>query len=73
MKKRITILLVMGVLLIPLLVRTLFPSLYSRIWENYPIYGFFLVLILDIVWIWVALFGAMVASRIIRRIRKRPD
>ena len=69
MKKRYVLALILGVLLIPMVFRTVFPNLYIRIWTNYPFFGILLVIALDIIWMWLLLFVLMLIARLIRRLR----
>ncbi|WP_420150095.1 hypothetical protein [Spirosoma sp.] len=71
MKKLIAIVLILGVVLFPVAFRLIFPHFYQVILESYPIVGVGLLLLLDILWMWVALLFLSLLSRFARWMRTR--
>ncbi len=68
-KKRYTIMPALGLFVAPSVFRFFLPHLYSYIQQNYSFAGRILTVILDIVWLWVALLGVMLVAGFVRQIR----
>ncbi|WP_420150986.1 hypothetical protein [Spirosoma sp.] len=70
MKRRYTIIPTLGLLLSPSLFRYSFAPIYDNVTVYHPVGGPMLTVVLDIVWLWVVLFGIMLSLWTIRQFRK---
>ncbi|UFH54682.1 hypothetical protein [Spirosoma sp. KNUC1025] len=71
MNKRFVFVPIVGMLALPSVFRSVFGALYETIHQYHPIGGFVLMVLLDILWMWVALVVVLLISRVIRRVLKR--
>ncbi|WP_420148978.1 hypothetical protein [Spirosoma sp.] len=66
MKKRVAFILILGMLLIPLWFRTIFPQVYNPHWHQYPLGNLALFIGLDIIWMWLTLICFLLVVRLVR-------
>ncbi|UFH52593.1 hypothetical protein [Spirosoma sp. KNUC1025] len=71
MNKRSVFVPIVAMLALPSLFRSVFATLYNTLHQYHPIGGFVLMVILDILWMWVALVIVILASRAMRRMLKQ--
>ncbi|UFH57315.1 hypothetical protein [Spirosoma sp. KNUC1025] len=71
MKKQYSIALSVGLLLVPMLFRATFPKLYVGIWQGNRYVGALLVMVLDILWMWLVMFGIMLSTRLVRWLQNK--